>query len=186
MIDSILLALALAMDATAVAAGRAVVGLRRREVFLLAASFGLSQAAMAATGWLLGASVKGAVDRWDHWLVFGLLALVGGRMLVEALRARQSDSVAPPVLDIRTIVVLSVATSIDALAAGLTLPLLRAPVVLSLVSIGLIAFVLSLGGAIGGAALGARFGRRLEALGGLTLIAIGVKTLFEHLSLHGR
>jgi manganese efflux pump family protein len=179
LIESILLAIALAMDATAVATGRAVVGLNRREAVVLAASFGLFQGGMAAIGWGLGASAMGIVERWGHWLVFGLLASLGGKMILEALRSRPDDG-SPALLSIRTIVVLSVATSIDALAAGVTLPLLRAPVALSLVSIGLVTFALSLGGALGGAALGARFGRRLEVLGGLVLIGIGIKTLLEH------
>jgi putative Mn2+ efflux pump MntP len=185
MIEAFLLAVALAMDATAVAAARAVAGLRRREVLLLAASFGLFQAGMAAIGWLVGAGARSVIDRWDHWLAFGLLAGIGGNMLIAALRAPPADAAAPAPLDVRTLLVLSVATSIDALAAGVTLPTIGAPVALSLPAIGLVTFALSLGGAAGGAAIGARGGRGLELLGGVTLIAIGIRTLWQHLAASG-
>lgn len=187
MLEPLLLAVALAMDATAVAAGRASAGLRRREALLLAGSFGLFQGGMAALGWGLGAGAAELVERWDHWLAFGLLALIGGKMLFEALRPRDGDEAAPApaALGLRTVLLLSVATSIDALAAGVTLPLLEAPIALSVAAIGLVTFALSLGGAFAGAALGARLGRPLEVVGGLLLIGIGIKTLAEHLSRGG-
>lgn len=189
MLEPLLLAVALAMDATAVAAGRASAGLRRREALLLAASFGLFQGGMAALGWGLGTGAAEIVERWDHWLAFGLLALIGGKMLFEALRPREADdddaAPAPAALGLRTLLLLSVATSIDALAAGVTLPLSGAPVALSVAAIGLVTFALSLAGAFAGAALGARLGRPLEAVGGLLLIGIGIKTLVEHLSAGG-
>jgi putative Mn2+ efflux pump MntP len=107
-------------------------------------------------------------------------------MLVEAIRRDPAapDRSAGPDLGLRTILVLSVATSIDALAAGVTLPVLSVPPTVALALIGLASLGLSLAGAIAGAALGAQLGRRLEILGGLTLIAIGVKTLVQHLGDH--
>lgn len=182
MIEATLLAVALAMDATAVAAARGVVGLRRREAFGLASSFAIFQAGMAALGWAIGARAARWIAAWDHWLAFALLVLIGGKMLVEAFRAGPAPAAASPGgLSLRTLLVLSVATSIDALGAGVTLPLRDAPVGVSLALIGAVTFVLGLGGAIGGRALGARAGRSLEIVGGLTLIAIGVKTLIDHL-----
>ncbi len=183
MIEAILLAIALAMDATAVAASRAVTGMSRRAAIVLATSFGVFQAGMAAIGWALGHTAKNFVEHWDHWIAFGLLSLIGGKMLVEAFRrdpvpagdARGSE------MDVRTIVLLSIATSIDALAAGVTLPMLSISPIVALVLIGVASYGLSLAGALAGAALGARLGKRLEVLGGLTLIGIGVKALIDHL-----
>jgi manganese efflux pump family protein len=179
-IEALLLALALAMDATAVAAGRAVTGLAKRTALLLAASFGLFQAGMAAAGWALGQSAKGFVEQWDHWIAFGLLSVIGGKMLIEAFRRGPASDASE--LNVRTILLLSIATSIDALAAGVTLPLLSVSPIVALVWIGLASLVLSLLGALVGARLGARGGRGLEVIGGLTLIAIGVKMLIEHLT----
>lgn len=181
MLDAVLLAVALAMDATAVAAGRGVIGLRQRDAVLLATSFGVFQAAMAALGWWIGATAQDLVASFDHWIAFALLALIGGKMLYEAFHAHAAERPAAP-LDLKSVVVLSLATSIDAMAAGVTLPILSVPVVVALVLIGAVSLVSSLIGAFAGAALGARFGTRLEAFGGLTLIGIGVKTLIDHLT----
>jgi putative Mn2+ efflux pump MntP len=188
MMEAVLLALALAMDATAVAAGRAVTGLGWRAALVLAGSFGLFQAGMAAIGWALGQSAKTFIEGWDHWVAFGLLGMIGGKMLIEALieafrdddHSKRSESE----LDLLTVLVLSIATSIDSLAAGVTLPVLRVPAACALALIGAASFVLSLVGAGAGAVLGARLGKRLEVLGGVTLIAIGTKTLIEHVGGH--
>lgn len=185
MIEALLLAVALAMDATAVAAGRAVTGMVRRTTFVLACSFGVFQALMAGIGLALGQTAKSFVERWDHWIAFGLLTAIGAKMFYEALRGGPEDEARGEELDLRTIFVLSIATSIDALAAGVTLPVLDVAPALALAFIGAASFVLSLAGAWAGAALGGRFGKRLEVLGGLTLIGIGTKTLIEHLGLLG-
>lgn len=181
MIEAVVLALALSMDATAVAAGRAVAGMSRRTGIQLALSFGVFQAGMAALGWLLGHSAKDLVERWDHWIAFGLLGAIGSKMLWDALRGGDDDGPPARTLGLHTIVVLSIATSIDALAAGVTLPLIDAPPALALALIGVATFVLSAVAAEIGGSLGTRFGKRLAILGGLTLIAIGTKTLLDHL-----
>ena len=182
MIAAIFLALALSMDATAVAAGHAVTGMSRRTGLKLALSFGIFQAGMAALGWLLGHTAKDFVEQWDHWIAFGLLGAIGGKMLYEALKGGDDDAEKPAErLGLKTIVILSIATSIDALAAGVTLPLINFVPAGSLALIGVLTFALSALGAELGASLGARFGKRLEILGGLTLIAIGTKTLLDHL-----
>ncbi len=182
MIDSLVLAIALAMDATAVAAARAVTGMSRREALVLASSFGVFQAGMAAIGWALGHSAKALVERWDHWIAFGLLAAIGGKMLYEAFASSGEAERSPAALDLRTVVLLSIATSIDALAAGVTLPVLRVSPVVALIFIGVASLVLSLAGAFAGAAAGSRLGKRLEVLGGVTLIALGIKALVQHLA----
>jgi putative Mn2+ efflux pump MntP len=164
-----------------VAAARSVAGMSRRDGLRLALSFGLFQSGMAGLGWALGASAARWVASWDHWLAFGLLALIGGRMIVEALRG--GDQAGPvPGLDWRTLITLSLATSIDALAAGVTLPTLAAPVAVTVTLIGVVTLVLSLAGVAGGRWIGGRGGRLLEVVGGAVLIALGARTLAAHLS----
>jgi manganese efflux pump family protein len=183
-IDALVLALALAMDATAVAAARGVAGATRREVAVLAIAFGAFQAGMAALGLVLGRTAADAIAAWDHWLAFGLLVALGGKMLLDALRGDPAGATAPAAreaLRARTIVLLSIATSIDALAAGVTLPVLGAPPAVALSLIGLASLVLSAAGGLAGARIGRRGGRALEIAGGIALIAIGAKTLIEHL-----
>jgi putative Mn2+ efflux pump MntP len=185
MIKAVLLALALAMDATVVAAGRAVTGIRWRAAIVLAGSFGLFQVGMAAIGWALGQNALSFVKKWDHWIAFGLLAMIGGKMLFEVFRGGDDEGERHgSELSLWTILLLSFATSIDALAAGVTLPVLRVPPTFALTLIGTASFGLSLAGAGAGAALGARLGKQLEIFGGLALIAIGAKTLIEHLGNH--
>jgi len=171
------------MDATAVAAARSMSGVPRRSLIGLAVAFGVAQAGMAAAGWALGASAERLISRWGHWVAFGLLGLIGGKMLFEALRGGQEEqALEPPVIEMRTVFVLAIATSIDALAAGVTLPTLSAPPAVALILIGVASFVLSALGGIVGARLGARLGSKLEIVGGLTLIGIGVKALVDHYS----
>jgi putative Mn2+ efflux pump MntP len=183
MLEALVLAIGLAMDATAVATARSISGMPRRELVVLAVAFGVAQAGMAAAGWLLGASAGRWVAQWDHWIAFALLLLIGGKMLIDAIRGKDDgEASVPPGLGMRTIAVLSVATSIDALAAGVTLPALGAPPAIALVLIGVATFVLStIGGFVGGR-LGAHLGTKLEILGGLALIGIGTKILIDHLT----
>jgi putative Mn2+ efflux pump MntP len=179
-IEVVVLAFALAMDATAVAAARGVAGVTRAEAVRIGVVFGGFQAGMAAIGWLAGRSAARVIAAWDHWVAFGLLALIGGKMIVEAIRGGEEST--HDALTWKVLVVLAVATSIDALAAGVTLPVLDAPPVIAIGTIGVVTLVLSVVGAIAGGAIGARGGRALELVGGVALIGIGVKTLVEHLA----
>lgn len=185
------LAVGLAMDATAVAAARgmAVSSVRTNQVLSVALFFGGFQAAMPVIGWAIGARIGPYVEAWDHWIAFVLLVAIGGKMLWEARsstndealtesrRAERDASLFSP----KVMVVLAIATSIDALAAGLTLPLLEAPLVLSIVTIGVTTALLSALGLFAGRRFGAVLGRRLDAAGGLVLIGLGTKILLEHL-----
>jgi putative Mn2+ efflux pump MntP len=182
----LLLALGLSMDAMAVAAARglAVPRVRARHVALVAGFFGGFQALMPLLGYLLGDRVGPAIAAWDHWVVFAVLGGIGGKMLWEALH-HDSAEAAPSEADafgLRVMLVLAIATSIDALAAGFTLPLLGAPLLLSITVIGITTAVLSGIGLFAGHRFGAALGRRLDIAGGLLLIGLGVKTLIEHLS----
>jgi putative Mn2+ efflux pump MntP len=187
------LALGLAMDAAAVSAARGVAAHRigARQITLVALLFGGFQALMPLIGWHIGARVGPLVEAWDHWVAFGLLATLGARMLWEARTGhpheRESSlhpalSRADDVFGLRIMLVLAIATSIDALAAGITLPLLGAPLVLSLVTIGATTAALSVLGLFAGRRFGAALGRRLDIVGGLMLIGIGTRILIEHLS----
>jgi len=179
-LEAIALAVALAMDATAVAAARSVSGVPRRSLMILAFCFGAFQAGMAVGGLVLGETAARWISEWDHWIAFGLLLLIGGKMLFEAIKGGSVED--EPRLDARTIVVLSIATSIDALAAGVTIPMMAAPALLTIVLIGVITFGLSALGAVVGGSLGSRVGKKLEIVGGVVLIGLAIKTLVEHLT----
>jgi putative Mn2+ efflux pump MntP len=182
MLEAFILAVGLAMDATAVAAARSVSGVPRRALLGLAVAFGVAQSAMSAIGWQLGASASKWISRWDHWIAFGLLLLIGAKMLIDAVRGGEEDQAKePPTLSGRTVFMLAIATSIDALAAGVTLTALASPPLVALALIGIVTFVLSALGGLVGARLGEHLGSKLEVLGGIALIGIGVKTLIDHL-----
>lgn len=173
------LAIGLAMDATAVAAAR---GLLRRpgEVVLLPLLFGAFQAGMAALGWGLGAWAGPYIAAWDHWVAFALLVAIGGKMIHTALTGGEDTGAGRPT-SAAMYLGLALATSIDAAAAGLALPLLAVSPAVSLSLIGGITVLASAIGYLAGRAAGDRFGSKLELLGGVVLIAIAVRLLIEHL-----
>jgi manganese efflux pump family protein len=176
------LACALAMDAFAVAivTGLALKRLTKRHVFRLAFHFGLFQALMPILGWAAGKVVYRYISEFDHWVAFGLLAFVGGRMFWEALH---KDEDAKPDRDPTTgwaLIVLSIATSIDALAVGLSLAMVGTTIIVPSIIIGIVAAAFTATGMLLGRQIGSRWGKRVEMLGGIILIAIGIKILVEH------
>jgi putative Mn2+ efflux pump MntP len=176
------IALGLAMDAFSVAVGVSISlgGTSKSQTFRLAWHFGLFQAIMPVIGWLAGASIRPLIERWDHWLAFLLLGVVGGRMILESLRNADGVPVAGDPTRGWSLVVLSVATSIDALAVGLSFAALGVEVWVPAAVIGLTAGVMTFLGALGGRRLGAQFGSRTAVVGGVVLILIGVWVLIEH------
>ena len=184
------LSVGLAMDATAVAAARGLATpvITARHVALVAGFFGGFQALMPLIGWYLGAQVGPGVQAWDHWIAFVLLAAIGGKMLWEARGGDAHDAddgpdpAAGDLFGFKIMLLLAIATSIDALAAGFTLTMLDVPIAVSLATIGLTTAVLSALGLFAGRRFGAHLGARLDALGGVVLIALGGKILYEHLS----
>ena len=172
MIEAVVLALGLAMDATAVAAARGLLK-RRGELVALPLLFGAFQAGMAALGWLLGAWGGRYVAAVDHWIAFGLLVVIGVKMIFESGKDDERRDAGLGVW-----LLLALATSIDAAAAGITLPLVPAAPWIALLLIGAVTATCSLVGYLAGARLG---GRKLEIAGGVILIALGVKILVEHL-----
>jgi manganese efflux pump family protein len=180
----LLLALGLAMDATAVAAARglATPRVRARHVLLVAGLFGGFQTLMPAIGWVVGRRLGPLIETWDHWIAFGLLAAIGAKMIWDSRPgAPVEERSTEDLFGLRVMLLLAIATSIDALAAGVTLPIMGAPFVLALTTIGVTTALLSGLGLYAGRHFGAVLGRRLDLLGGLVLIGLGVKTLVDHL-----
>lgn len=176
------IAVGLAMDALAVAVATGITlgKVSGRQTFRLSFHFGLFQFMMPVIGWLAGLTVERYISGYDHWLAFGLLAFVGGKMIHEAFRPDEDGKEGfDPTRGI-SLVVLSVATSVDALAVGLSLGVLGVQIWYPAVVIGLIAAALTAAGMHLGAPLGNRFGRGMEVAGGAVLIGIGFKILFQH------
>lgn len=179
-----LVALGLSMDATAVAAARglATPKILPKHVALVALFFGGFQAGMPLLGWVIGSQVGPLVRAWDHWIAFILLAAIGGKMLWEAWHADDQEEEKGDLFGLRVMTVLAIATSIDALAVGITLPMLEADLLVSLVTIGVTTAVCSALGLFAGRHFGAMLGKRLDVVGGVVLIGMGLKILIEHLS----
>ena len=177
------LALALAMDAFAVALGTGAVlsRLTGRHLFRLGFHFGLFQALMPVIGWLAGLTIMQWVEAWDHWIAFSLLAIIGGRMIYEAFSDEEKTDDRDPTKGL-SLVLLSIATSIDALAVGFSLSVIGVSIWMPALVIGLVAGILTIVGMLLGGRIGDRWGSRVEIFGGLVLIAIGIKILVEHLS----
>ena len=172
------IAVGLAMDAFAVAigAGISVAPVTPRHTFRLAFHFGLFQFMMPVAGWFAGREVAGYIGAYDHWVAFGLLGFVGGKMLWEAHAAQESRARLDPTRG-WMLVTLSVATSIDALAVGLSMALLGISIWIPSVVIGIVAAALTFVGIRFGSRLGRRWGRWAEAIGGVVLLAIGLRIL---------
>ncbi len=178
------IALALAVDAFAVAlaAGITLPRVTLRHTFRLAWHFGLFQAGMNIVGWGMGLSVRTYIEQFDHWIAFGLLAFVGGRMIMEALQEDDDDSEPGDPTRGRIMVMLAVATSIDALAVGLSFAILKVDIWFPALIIGVVATILTAIGIHLGHFIGksSRLGPIVEVGGGLVLILIGLNILREH------
>jgi putative Mn2+ efflux pump MntP len=179
----IAVAVALALDAFAVAlaAGAVLRPLSFRPCFRLAFHFGLFQALMPVVGWLAGLSVQSFVATWSHWIAFALLLYIGGRMIHEALLIEEGQVRNNDPSRGMTMVGLAVATSIDALAVGLTLAMLDVVIWIPALVIGLVACGFTVLGLCLGTRAGKLWGSRVEVVGGLILILIGCKILFSAL-----
>ena len=177
------LSVGLAMDAfaVAVAAGLTLGRVTPRHVFRLGFHFGLFQFMMPIVGWLAGKQLTVYIQAYDHWLAFTLLSYVGGKMLLEAFFQKDSNAAGDPTRGLR-LVALSVATSIDALAVGLSMALWGVSVWFPSVVIGVVAATMTAVGITFGSRIGGRWGRWAEVAGGVVLILIGLKLLMSHLS----
>jgi putative Mn2+ efflux pump MntP len=182
--ELILIAVGLSMDAFAVAVACSISLQRvsKRQIFRFGFHFGLFQALMPVIGWNLGRVAVEFVAAWDHWLAFGLLVFVGGKAIYEAIWGDEEDEKknADPTRG-WSLVMLSFATSIDALAVGLSLAMLGEAIYQPALVIGLITGTLTTIGMLLGSRVGARFGKGMEILGGVILIGIGLKILLGSL-----
>jgi len=179
------IAVALAMDCFAITLGLAcgARGLTMKQAVRMAAYFGGFQFVMPVAGWFVGDRLLGLIRSFDHWVAFGLLALIGGRMIYESFELSDEEKACrPDQTQGARLVVLALATSIDALAVGLSLGVVRTSVLYPAAIIGVTSFVLTVVGAKLGPVIGRIVGKRAELLGGLILIGIGVKILVEHLA----
>lgn len=177
-----LLAVGLGVDAFSVAIGIGAANKNRSwlPVVRLSFAFGIFQFVMPLIGWLAGSTVVQMIETFDHWTAFGLLALIGGKMIWEGFE-RENDEEKSDQTSGWPLLLLSIATSIDALAVGFSLSLLKTPVLFPALIIGVVCFIMTAIGMIFGKGLARIFGRKVEILGGLVLIAIGVKILMEHI-----
>ena len=185
-VELFLIGVGLSMDAFAVAICKGL-GMKRlnlRHALVIALYFGGFQALMPFLGWLLGAQFQQLIAPIDHWIVFVLLAFIGGKMVWEAVRGEEDEEELAheePKIDHREMLMLAVATSIDALAVGITFAFLQVNIVKAISVIGLTTFVLTVVGVWVGHQFGARFERPATVAGGVVLILIGLKVLLEHL-----
>ena len=183
--EMILLGVSLSMDAFAVSI---VHGLGMRKINYVHASiialfFGGSQALMPLIGWLLGSQFERYIERFDHWVAFILLAFIGGKMIWEVLRGGETEeeAAADPRLDLKQLSIMAIATSIDALAVGVSLALLRANIALAAPTIGITTFIISFGGVLVGHRFGSKYKEKAELAGGIMLVLIGLRILLEGL-----
>lgn len=194
--EVLVLGVGLSMDAFAVALckGLSMRQWNRRYGLIIAGAFGLFQGLMPLAGWLAGVSFYKYIEAFDHWVAFGLLLIVGGKMIYDAvkeMRHPEEEEEQAFSLRIGELLLLAVATSIDALAVGLSFamlgmqytasPMSRMGIWTSILTIGLTTFVLSYAGVFIGKQFGTRLKTKAELAGGIVLVALGVKILLEHL-----
>ena len=185
LLELFILAVGLSMDAFAVSVckGLSVTKMEQKHALLCGAYFGGFQALMPAIGYLLGSQFESMITQIDHWIAFVLLALIGGNMIKEAFE--NGEEAADPSLDIKTMTLMAVATSIDALAVGVTFAFLQVRILPAVLFIGSITFLLSAAGVKIGNVFGCRYQKKAEFAGGLILILMGLKILLEHLGFLG-
>ena len=177
------LAVGLSMDAFAVSVckGLALPKVKLRYMVLVGLWFGGFQALMPAIGYFLGAQFSSYISNFDHWIAFILLGIIGGSMIKEALEKDDEEECPDAGLGVKTMFLMAVATSIDALAVGVTLAFLKVDVVSSVLFIGVVTFVISAVGVRIGNIFGTKYKSKAELLGGIILIILGIKILLEHL-----
>ena len=183
LLEIIVIALGLAMDAFAVSIckGLAMKKMNWKHALIIAMYFGIFQGVMPIIGYVLGSTFNNFVESIDHWIAFILLAIIGGNMIKESTDdelEKRNDNI-----DIKTMLVLAIATSIDALAVGITFAFFKANILVSAFIIGVITFVLSIIGVFLGYKFGDKFQNKAELTGGVILILIGLKILLEHLGI---
>ena len=179
----ILIAIGLSFDTFAVSISSGLI-LKKIDFFSatkIAVTLAVFQAAMPVIGWLAGSGIKNYAENFDHWIAFGILALLGAKMIYESFNTDPEDRSFNP-LDIKVMIGMAIATSIDALIVGFSFALLNYRIFISVGIIGFVTYVVAMLGMLFGKKIGTKMGRRMEVLGGVMLILIGLKILIEHLS----
>lgn len=185
LLELFIIAVGLSMDAFAVSICKGL-AMRRanfRSMALVGLWFGGFQALMPVVGYLVGVRFREAITAVDHWIAFGLLAVIGGNMIHEALSKEEEDGGEDDSLSPKTMVLLALATSIDALAVGVGFAFLDVNITAAAGFIGTVTFILSAAGVRVGSVFGAKYKSRAEITGGVILILMGAKILLEHLGL---
>jgi manganese efflux pump family protein len=177
----VLLGIGLSFDTFAVSVSCGLIEKRIRflEATKIAFTFAVFQALMPVLGWFLGLSIKNYIVQIDHWVAFFLLLLIGLKMIYESISDKADKNINPR--DLKVILMFAVATTIDALAVGVTFAFLNVKLIRAALIIGIITYIVSMLGILFGKKAGNFFGKKIEIAGGLILIAIGVKILVEHL-----
>ncbi len=185
-LELFLIAVGLSADAFSVSVckGLNMRKLNLKHAYVIALFFGVFQAVMPLLGYLLGTGFSEYIEKYDHWIAFVLLAFIGGKMAIEAIREKDGEAEEKTdTLSIGELTILAVATSIDALAVGITFAFLKVNILPSVLLIGVTTFALSLGGVLLGNRFGAKYKSKAEIAGGVILILIGLKILLEHLGI---
>ena len=184
--ELLLMGVGLAMDAFAVSIckGLAMRKVNKKQCFIIALFFGGFQAIMPLIGWFLGSQFADKISSIDHWIAFILLAYIGGKMMVEAIREKNEPvevEEMDPALDIKELFILAIATSIDALAVGITFSFLEVNIVEAITIIGVVTFIISAAGVFVGNIFGNKYKTKAEFAGGLILVLLGIKILLDHM-----
>ena len=187
-IELFLLGVGLSMDAFAVSVckGLGMRKLNKKQALIIGLYFGGFQALMPFVGWLLGSQFQKYITSIDHWIAFILLGFIGGKMMIEAVREWNEEEVVDVMdapIDHKNMLVLAVATSIDALTVGITFAFLGTPIVEAITIIGITTMVISIAGVVAGNFFGSRYKSKAEFIGGLILVLLGLKILLEHLGI---
>lgn len=183
LLTTFLIAIGLSADAVAVAlcSGSIIRHLTLNKALKIALFFGGFQAVMTVIGWLIGTSISSLIQAVDHWIAFGLLAGIGGKMFYEAFHEPEEHKKMDP-LDTHTLTALSIATSVDALAVGISIATFNVEIFKAGSLIGVTTFLLAFAGVLVGHRFGSFLGKKVELIGGAILISIGLKILVQHLS----
>ncbi|MDE7063381.1 MAG: manganese efflux pump MntP family protein [Lachnospiraceae bacterium] len=187
-ITLLLMGVGLAMDAFAVSIckGLAMRKVNKKQCFVIALFFGGFQALMPAIGWLLGSRFEQYIVSVDHWIAFILLGFIGGKMIWEAAREKEDQDIVEQLdapLNIKELLVMALATSIDALAVGITFAFLGTPILEASLIIGITTFIICVIGVYVGNFFGSKYKRKASFAGGMILVLLGIKILWEHLGI---
>lgn len=180
LITLFLLSIGLCFDTFAVSVSS---GLLRKEIVFwqavrIAFFLALFQAVMPVLGWLGGISIKEWIESYDHWVALGILSILGIKMLIESFKKSEEKNINP--LDIKVIISMALATSIDAFAVGISFAIIEVNMLLAFIIIGSVTFITSMLGILFGKKTGSHFGQKMEIIGGIILISIGIKIVIEH------